>query len=374
MEIKSERLLSLDVFRGITIAAMILVNNQGDWGHVYPALDHAPWNGFTPTDAIFPFFLFIVGVTTAFSLHKRKERGDDQIKLIKKIFFRSSVLILLGIIKENFPFFAWQEFQFTGVLQRIGIVYFFTALIFLKTSLRTQVIITFAILFVYWGLMTLVPVPGIGYANLEQTTNLGAYLDRLLLGGHLNVKTKIWDPEGLLSSLPGIASSLSGVLLGHLLVSKIDESVKTIKMFIYGNFAILLALLWNIWFPINKNLWTSSFVLLSSGIALNVFALCYWFADIRKIRWWTKPFAVYGMNALFVYFISAIFGRIIKKLIFITNDSNAVLNLKDFTFQSYIRPLFESPFNASVAWAFLMVLFWLGILWILYKKRIFIKI
>ncbi len=370
METKPDRLLSLDVFRGLTIAAMILVNNQGDWNHVYPALGHAPWNGFTPTDAIFPFFLFIVGVATTFSLNKRKQRGDDRVKLIFQIFKRSALLILLGMIKDNYPFYNFAHFQVPGVLQRIGLVYFFTAIIFLKTSLRTQIILCFFFLFIYWAIMSLIPVPGVGYPNLEPATNLGAYIDRLLLGGHLSVKTKVWDPSGLLSTIPAISSALFGVLLGHWLLMKNDNMAKVIRMFVFGCVAIAAGLIWNIWFPINKNLWTSSYVMYSTGLAHIVFAICYWLVDIKKIRWWTKPFVIYGMNALFVYFISGIFGRTIKQLIFVTNSEGVKLNMKDYPFQTFVRPLFESP----VAWAILMVLFWLLILWILYNRRIFIKV
>lgn len=374
METKSERLLSLDVFRGVTIAAMILVNNQGDWNHVYPVLDHAPWHGFTPTDAIFPFFLFIVGVTTAISLNRRKLSGDNQLKLLGKIFLRSFLLIALGIIKDNYPFYNLANLQLLGVLQRIGLVYFFTALIFLKTSYRGQIIFNFLFLIGYWALMTLIPVPGVGYANLDVNTNLAAYLDRLLLSGHLYVKTVTWDPSGLLSTIPAISSALFGVHLGHWMLTKKDENEKTIGMFIGGNILLVLGLIWDSVFPINKNLWTSSYVLYSSGFALNCFAMCYWVADIKKYRWWTKPFLIYGMNALFVYFISGIFGRTIKRLIFISVSDEKSLNLKDYLFQSFVNPLFTSPYNASVAWALLMVAFWFIVLWLLYRKNIFIKV
>jgi predicted acyltransferase len=362
------------VFRGITIAGMVLVNNQGDWGHVYPMLEHAPWNGFTPTDAVFPFFLFIVGVTTTFSLSKRKERGDSNGKLFLQILKRSVLLILLGMIKDNYPFFDFGAFQIPGVLQRIGFVYFFSGVIFLFASPRLQAGLCFFFLFFYWALMSLVPVPGIGAPNLEPATNLGAYIDRLLLGGHLSVKTRVWDAAGVFSSIPAISSVLFGVLTGHWLRSGNDPQVKIIRMFVWGNIAIILGLIWDLWFPINKNLWTSSYVVYSTGLALNFFAICYWLVDINEITWWTKPFVVYGVNALFVYFISGIFGRTIKNLIFLTNAEGIRLNLKDFAFQSYIRPWFDSPYNASVAWATVMVLFWLGILWILYRRRIFVRV
>ncbi|MFA7420117.1 MAG: DUF5009 domain-containing protein [Melioribacteraceae bacterium] len=374
METKSERLLSLDIFRGITIAAMILVNNQGDWNHVYPVLDHAPWHGFTPTDAIFPFFLFIVGVTTAISLNRRKLSGDNQTKLLGKIFLRSFLLIALGIIKDNYPFYSLTNLQMLGVLQRIGLVYFFTALIFLKTSYRGQIIFNSIFLIGYWALMTLVPVPGVGYPNLDVNTNLAAYLDRLLLSGHLYVKTVTWDPSGLLSTLPAISSALFGVHLGHWIMTKKDEKEKTVGMFIGGNILLVLGLIWDSFFPINKNLWTSSYVLYSTGFALNCFAICYWVVDIKKYRWWTKPFLIYSMNALFVYFISGIFGRTIKRLIFISVSDDKSMNLKDYLFQSFVNPHFASPYNASVAWALLMVAFWFLILWLLYRKNIFIKV
>jgi predicted acyltransferase len=374
METKAERLLSLDVFRGITIVAMILVNNQGDWNHVYPVLDHALWHGFTPTDAIFPFFLFMVGVTTTISLNRRKLNGDYKTKLLGKIFFRSFLLVALGIIKDNYPFYSLSNLQFLGVLQRIGLVYFFTSLIFLKTSYRSQLILNIVLLIGYWGLMTLIPVPGVGYPNLEVNTNLAAYLDRLLLAGHLYVKTVTWDPSGLLSTLPAISSALFGVHLGHWMLTKKDEKEKTIGMFIAGNILIVLGLIWDSAFPINKNLWTSSYVIYSTGLALNCFALCYWIVDIKKYCWWTKPFLIYGMNALFVYFISGIFGRTIKKLIFISVSNEKSLNLKDYLFQTFVNPHFTSPYNASVVWALLMIAFWFFILWVLYRKNIFIKV
>jgi len=372
VETKSERLLSLDVFRGLTIAAMILVNNQGDWNYVYPSLDHAPWNGFTPTDAVFPFFLFIVGIAITFSLSKRKERGDDQNKLLFQVFKRSVLLILLGMIKDNYPFFDY--IQFTGVLQRIGLVYFFSSLIFLKTSLKTQIFLCFLFLLLYWGAITIIPVPGVGYPNMEPEKNLGAFIDRLLIGGHMYVKTKVWDPSGLFSTIPAISSGLLGVLTGHWLLTKKEMTEKTVWMFVFGNLFLAVGLIGDVLFPINKNLWTSSYVMYSTGLALNVFAMCYWAVDIKKIQWWIKPFIVYGMNALFVYFISGIFGRTIKKLIFITTAEGVELNLKDYLFQSFIRPHFISPYNASVAWALIMVFFWLGVLWMLYKRKIFIKV
>ncbi len=179
---KSERLLSLDVFRGITIAGMILVNNPGSWGNIYPALEHAKWNGVTPTDLIFPFFLFIVGVAITFSLTKRKERGDNQNKLMLQIFRRSIILFVLGLLMYGFPDYPLHTQRIPGVLQRIAVCYFFASFIFLKANKKTIAYWAAAILLVYWGMMTLIPVPGVGTSSLEPSTNLGAWLDRIILG------------------------------------------------------------------------------------------------------------------------------------------------------------------------------------------------
>jgi predicted acyltransferase len=373
MEIKENRLLSLDVFRGITIAAMILVNSPGTWDHVYPALLHAEWNGCTPTDLIFPFFLFIVGVAITISLGKRKERGDAHKKIIMQVIRRSLLLILLGIIKDNFPFYDFAALQIPGVLQRIGLVYFFTSVIFLKTTVKVQAAWGAALLILYWFLMTMVPVPGIGYASLEPSSNLGAYIDRLLLDGHLWYKTKTWDPSSLLGTLPSVSSAICGVLAGHWLRSDNNPSVKTVWMFTFGNIGLVTGIIWDIWFPINKNLWTSSYVIYTAGMALNFFAFCYWIIDVQGIKWWTKPFVIYGMNAIAAYFFSSILGRILKNLLFAENSEGVQVNMRRYLYEIICIPYF-SPVNASLAWAILTVLLWLSILWILYKKKIFIKI
>jgi len=369
---KSQRLMSLDVLRGLTIAGMIMVNNPGSWGSIYPALGHAKWHGVTPTDLVFPFFLFIVGVAITLSLTKRKERGDNTNKLILNIIKRAFLIFLVGMILNGFPYYNLSIIRIPGVLQRIAVVYLISAIIFLKTNVKTQGIIAGGILVFYWMIMTLVPVPGIGYSNLEPATNLAAYFDNLILGGHLWSGTKVWDPEGILSTLPAVSTALSGILLGHWLKSKENEVTKVVWMFVIGNLAIFVSMFWDMAFPINKGIWTSSYVMYSSGLALIMFGMCYFLVDIKGYKWWIKPFEVYGMNAIAVYFLSGIVSRLLT-LIQVTDSMGKEIALKTYLYNNYFLTNF-SPLNASLVWALLYVLFWLGMMWILYWKKIFIKL
>ncbi len=369
---KSERLLSLDVFRGITIAGMILVNNPGTWSSIYPPFRHAEWNGCTPTDLIFPFFLFIVGVAITYSLSKRKEQGADQTKLILQIFKRSAVLFLLGLIMAGFPYFELGTIRIPGVLQRIAVVYLVTSIIFLKSNIKTQVYLTAGFLILYWILMTFIPVPGVGYANLQPETNLGAWLDRLLLSGHLWSSSKIWDPEGLLSTLPAISTGLIGVLTGHWLRSDRDKVIKTLWLFVFGNILMAAGWVWDGWFPINKSLWTSSYVLYTGGLALQFLGMCYWFIDVKGYKWWIKPFQVYGLNAITVFFLSGIVAKILY-LVKVTDSAGNEVTLKTVIFNNLYLSWLD-PINASLAFALSYVLIWLGLMWILYSKNIFIKV
>lgn len=368
--INSERLISLDVFRGMTVAGMILVNSPGNGEFVYPQLAHAEWNGCTFADFIFPFFLFIVGVAVTFSLLKRKERGDSSAKLMLQVFRRSFIIMLLAFILGLFSKFDLSHIVFTGVLKRIAVVYFIISLIFLKTSSKTQAVIFGSLLIIYWGLLTLIPVPGVGKPNLGMTTNLSAWLDNLLMHGHLARGN--WDPLGILSTIPAISTALLGVLTGHLLKSDKDKVTQTIYMFVAGTTLIVAGYLWGFWFPINKSLWSSSFVLFTGGFALNIFAVCFWLVDIKKYKSWTKPFLVFGMNAITVYFLAVLVGRILK-LIKLTNDSGTLVNLKIYLYETIFLPVFD-PMSASLVYALCYVLLWYGLMSILYKKKIFIKV
>ena len=376
----NSRLLSLDVFRGITVAAMILVNNPGDWGHIYAPLRHAEWHGATPTDLIFPFFLFIVGVSIAYALESKKENKAEHGKTIWKVLKRALILFSLGLFLSLFPKIftapieAIQYVRIPGVLQRIAIVFFVCALIFVKTKTKTQLIIFAGILVVYWLMMTLIPVPGIGYANLEKETNLGAWLDRTILTeAHLWKSAKTWDPEGLLSTLPAVATGLYGIITGTWLKRKDKEdSVKVSWMFTAGILSIILGLIWDLFFPINKALWTSSYVLYAGGLALSGLALCYWLIDVQGYKKGTKAFVVYGVNAITVFFLSGLIPRILS-LIPVTLPDGSVTGSKEWMYQTFFVPFF-SPINASLAGAVTFILIWLFILWIMYNKNIIVKV
>lgn len=375
----SERLLSLDVFRGITIMGMILVNNPGTWNAIYPQLEHAKWNGCTFTDLIFPFFLFIVGVAISYSLTKRKEQGGSMKALYLNILRRTVILFVLGLILAGFPFglafgheFSWSTLRIPGVLQRIAIVYMVSAFLFLLTSTKFQYWFTGFILVLYAAIMSFIPVPGIGHANFEPTTNLSAWLDRLVLGIHIWSGSKYWDPEGILSTIPAIGSAMIGIFTGNLLRSQKDQTTKTVYLYIASSLLMLAGWIWSFWFPLNKNIWTSSYVLWTAGLALNFLAFCYWFVDVKKITWWIKPFQVYGMNAITVFFLSGIVGRIMYMVKW-TDASGNIVTIKSYLFDNYFLSWLD-PINASLAWAIVYILVWLGLMWILYAKKIFIKV
>ena len=370
--LKTDRLLSLDVFRGITIAGMILVNNPGSWSNIYSPLQHAKWNGCTPTDLIFPFFLFIVGVTTAFSLGKIKEKEHDIKAVMIRLLRRSAMLFLPGLFLAGFPTFDFSTIRIPGVLQRIAVVYLFTSLIFLFVRRENLVYVTAFLLLIYWGLMTLIPVPGVGSANLEAGTNLAAWVDQQILNGHMWKSTKIWDPEGILSTIPAIGTALIGVLTGYWLKSKNDKITKTVWMFVYGIALLTLGYIWDFWFPLNKSLWTSSYVVYTGGLALIFLAMCYWFIDVLDIKWWIKPFHIYGMNAITVFFLSGLMAKLMH-IIKVTDPNGESISLKSYIFQNVYLSI-ASPINASLFFALSYITFWLFLMWILYKKNIIIKI
>ena len=369
---QKNRLISLDVFRGITIAGMILVNNPGSWANIYPPLKHAEWNGCTPTDLIFPFFLFIVGVAITLSLSKRKARGDNQNKIIINIFRRSIILFALGIIMAAYPYFDFSSIRIPGVLQRIAVVYLFSSILFLKISMRSIVYVGISIFVGYWILLTFIPVPGVGEANMGKTTNIVAWFDNLVLSGHLWSYTKVWDPEGILSTLPAISTTIIGIVTGDWLIRKNEPKLKTVWLFIYGVVLMLAGYIWDGWFPMNKSLWTSSYVLYTGGLALLFLAMCYWFIDVKKSTWWVKPFQVYGLNAITVFFLSGILSKTLY-LIKFTDSNGDLITLRGYLYELLFLS-WLSPINASLLWAVSYIIFWLGLMWILYHKKIFIKV
>jgi predicted acyltransferase len=368
----NKRLLSLDVFRGMTVALMILVNNPGDWGHIYAPLDHAEWNGCTPTDLVFPFFLFIVGVSISFAFQGKVADRETVIK----IFTRSAKLFGLGLFLSLFPRLDLSVVRIPGVLQRIAMVFLVCSLIFLTTKNRTQQIIFASLLIGYWVLMTFVPVPDFGPANLEPEFNLGAYFDRMILGtAHLYKAAKTWDPEGLLSTIPAIGTGLSGVLTGTWLQRKDKEvTEKLTYMYLYGCVLMVLGWAWDeAGFPINKALWTSSYVLWTSGLALCFLASFYWLIDVKGYQRWTKPFIVYGVNAITVFFLSGLIPRILRMIKIVSADGKEV-NSQTWMYKNLIVPMFSNPYHASLAGALTVILIWLGILWAMYEKKMIVKV
>lgn len=366
---KQDRILSIDVFRGLTMAAMILVNNPGNWGHIYPILRHAEWNGCTPTDLIFPFFLFIVGMAVPFALGKRKREGQNKKNILLKIVKRTLVIFALGLIFYLFPRFDFSHMRIPGVLQRIALVYFFISIIYMYFSWKGQRNIALVLLLGYWAVMTLVPVPGVGPANLNPDTNLAAWFDFQLLEGHM--WTERSDPEGFLSTLPAIATGILGMLAGEWLLRKEDENRKVIGLLMAGAVLTVLGLFWGLVFPINKNLWTSSYVLYTAGIASTLFGIIYWLVDIQKKRAFITPFAAYGANCLAVYMAS---GLVASMLWNIRIDSLVEpIPLYSWIYENLFAA-WLSPVNASLGFAVSFILLWLIPVYLMYQKKIYIKI
>ncbi|MBA9075931.1 acyltransferase family protein [Rufibacter quisquiliarum] len=365
------RLRSLDVFRGITVLAMILVNNPGNWGKIYAPLRHAAWHGCTPTDLVFPFFLFIVGVSIAYALSGAKQKPETHGKTLLRIARRGLTLFALGLFLALFPKFEFDTVRIPGVLQRIGVVFIIAASIFLKTERRSQLVIITALLVGYWLLMMFAPVPGVGEANLQQTTNLAAWLDHQLLPGHLWKSTKVWDPEGILSTLPAIATALIGILVGQWLKQKDEPGNKIAWLMVWGVICTCAGLIWDLHFPINKSLWTSSFVLYTAGLAMLGLGVCYWLIDVKGYQRFTTPFLVYGVNAITVFFLSGLIPRIMN-MVKVSTPTGEV-DSKTWLYESFYTPHL-SPYNASLAWALTWIFFWMIILWIMYRKNIIIKV
>jgi predicted acyltransferase len=368
----SGRMLSLDVFRGLTIAGMILVNNPGTWSNIYWPLEHAEWDGWTPTDLIFPFFLFIVGISITLAFARRVETGTGERGLLMKVIKRAAIIFALGLFLNGFPYFNLAEIRIAGVLQRIAVCYLVASLIFIKTRWRTQAIITGALLLLYWFLMTVVPVLVFGANDLSKEGNLAAHVDRWLLGKHIWKGGVVYDPEGLLSTIPAIATTLCGVLTGHWLRSRRTQFEKVGGMFFAGACAIAVGWAWHFWFPINKSLWTSSYVVFTAGMALQLLGICYWLVDIKGYRAWAKPFVIFGVNALALFVFSGLLARLMG-IIKIPRGDGASLAIQPYIYKNLFAS-WAAPINASLLYAITYIFFWLLLMWLLYRKRIFIKV
>ena len=369
---RPKRLISLDVFRGLTIAAMILVNNPGSWGHVYSPLRHAEWHGWTFADTVFPFFLFVVGVAIAFSFGNRLEAEVSRRSLYIKIIRRTLILFALGIFLNGFPFYDLSTLRIPGVLQRIAVCYCITAVIFLNSSWKGQLAWATGLLLFYWAIMEWITVPGTGAGLYEKGSNLAAWVDSQLLAGHMWPATKTWDPEGIISTIPAISTTLFGVLAGHWLKSDRTPRDKTIRLLAVGGAAVLAGALWHLLLPINKSLWTSSYSVLMAGLAGICLGFLYYLVDVRGEKRWIQPARVYGMNAIAVYVLAGITARLLYLIKFTGADGNTITVkawIYDNLFASWLGDL-----NGSLAYAIVYIIVMYLCMLPLCRKMIFIKI
>ncbi len=375
------RVLSLDAFRGFTIAAMLLVNNPGSWSHMYGPLAHAPWHGWTFTDWIFPFFVFISGMAMPISLGRRAALGDDKLRLLAQTARRAATIIAIGLLLNWIPAFNLAELRIPGVLQRLGLCTLLAAPIVLWWGWRGQLAWALALLAGYAAAMLLIPVPGadgvVRTGALLPGQDLGAFIDRALLGeAHLWKQAKTWDPEGLLSTVPAVASQLFGVLAGQWLLSRREPGEKAMWFMVSGLACLWIGQLLDAWLmPINKNLWTPSYVFAMAGWAQLVFACCYWLLDAMplplaraRMARLAKPLLVFGMNALFIFALS---GLVAKLLATVKPDGQT--SLKALLYAP-IQQLGLAPVNASLLYALGFLSAMYAVAWVMWKKQWFIKV
>ena len=347
----------------MTVALMIVVNTPGSWSHVYPPLLHATWHGVTPTDLVFPFFLFIVGVSIALAYHPKKLAGQIESSTYTKIIRRTIIIFLLGIFLALFPKFNIENLRVAGVLQRIALVFFFCSLAFLKLNWKGQLAMCLSLLLFYFLAMCFVPVPGIGTGILEPGKNMAAWIDSYLLPGRMYQKT--WDPEGLFSTLPAIGSGMTGLLVGQIITrSRIDQNQKIIWIFFSGFMAFSIGYMWGWVFPLNKHIWTSSYVLFTSGLAAMMLAASMWYIDGLNRKAYTQVGVVFGMNAIAAYVLHGILWRLFQ-----IGDPGL-----QTSFMNFSDTLGVDPKLLSFFWALFYTSLCYGFALFLYKRKIFIKI
>jgi len=370
------RLLSVDALRGLTVAAMVLVNNPGTWSAVYAPLQHAAWHGWTATDMVFPFFLFVVGVSIPLALGPPLERGAGGLAV--RVLRRAAVIFTLGLLLHALPFFPLADLRIPGVLQRIAICYLLAALLVLATGgargWRAQAVAAGVLLVGYWLLMTRVAAPGHAAGDLSPEGNLAGYVDRLVLGTrHIWRASRFYDPEGILSSLPATATTLMGVLAGHWLRAgrAADRPATRVAAWLAvgGVVAVTLGWLWGLSFPVNKALWTSSYALLMAGLAAVALAACYWAIEVRGRRGWAAPFAVLGVHALTLFFLSGL----VAKLLLIVRVGAGGPRLQSWLFAHLFAP-WASAVNASLAYALAYVLLWWALMWALDRSGLRLRV
>ena len=367
---RSQRLISLDVFRGIAIAAMILVNHPGSWDSVYPPLLHAKWHGCTPTDLVFPSFLFIVGVSLSFSLKKYR----DQAKPYYSILRRAAIIFLLGLLlNASSLIFTWlfqniepdfSKLRLMGVLQRISLAYLFASLIILHLSKKNRAIAIIAILLGYWFILAVL-------GDFSVDNNFAARVDRMILNDDRLYLGGPYDPEGLFATFPAIATVLIGHFTGEWLQEKPVKNNTTIQMLLAGLSCLLIGKVWNLVFPLNKALWTSSYVVFTAGWALLLLAACFEAIEVRGWHKWGKPFEIMGLNPIFVFVASGIVTRILYKTSIV--NGNEAISTYSWLYLNGFRS-WAGDFNGSLIFAITIVIFWWFVLYLLYQKQWFFKV
>lgn len=367
------RLLSIDVLRGLTVAFMILVNNNGNNDLAYRALNHSPWNGFTPTDLVFPTFLFIMGISMVLSFSAHRAKATSKVALLTNIGRRFALLLFFGLVVNGFPYFHLDTLRIYGVLQRIAVCYLLAALLQLVTDrIAPRVVLFFAAVIGYWVLLRFVPVPGHGipgrdFPLLDHDINLVAWLDRHIFPHRLFEKTR--DPEGLLSDIPAFASTILGLLAGAWIKQARPAGQKLMGLFGAGIALAVAGLLWSQSFPINKKLWTSSYVLYAGGLSILLLAVAYYLIEVRQLRGrWTYPLLVFGTNAITAYVISELLSSAVA--VFKVNQTQS---FQVYVYSHYFIHL-GTPAVGSLIYSLLFVAVCYIPAWLLYRKRIFIKL
>ena len=372
------RLLCLDVYRGLMVAGMIIVDNPGSDENAYWPIMHAKWNGWTPADFIFPSFLFLVGISLVYAFDARRRRGEKNRQILWHVFQRSLILIAIGLLVNASPIYGLDvhTWRFEGVTQRIALCYFFAAILELWSGHRGQLSALLGVLLGYWALLRFVPVPGAGVPGrgipfMDQVQNLPAWLDRKLFMGHLYDGAR--DPEGIIHTIPAIGTTLIGVLTGHWLKSRRSTGQLIGGMAFFGIIGMLAGGLWNRWFPINKNLWTSSFVLFSGGFCLLSLSLLYWVTEVKRWRGkWTMPVLVFGMNAIAGFVAdSLIYG---PGYTFTARAANGAMESWHEAAQSHLEAAGWSVANASLIYSLVALMICWIMLWFLWRKKIFLKV
>lgn len=362
---KNERLISLDVFRGLTVALMILVNNPGSWGHIHPPLRHAAWHGWTPTDLVFPFFLFAVGVAISLSFRRRLASGAKGGDLVRKIITRAVIIFTLGLLLNGFPYNNLGELRVWGVLQRIAVCYLLAGLtVVLVRHTTGRLALMFGFLLVYELFMRLPLVDGWGHGSFALEDNFVRHLDLIWPGAiHLYQGTGVpFDPEGFLSSLPAAAGTLAGFFTGEFLQRDRSLARRLGGMALAGVALTAVGLLLSLAEPINKQLWTTSYTVLMTGLALLTLSFCGWLIDVRRWQHWVGPALVFGSNALLAFVGSGLLARIL-----------GLTGLKSTLYKGLFLPL-AGPVNGSLLYAVSTIVLWWAVLWVLYRRRIFLKI